>query len=225
MKQMMKVLLVLTMLFSLAGTAWASEPMDPQLLKVEFKGLKDSYSVGEKIKLTVETTVGGEFQDIKLQVLPVIGGDADDKIKSIKTKGSKSKYTTTGYLTPSAPGMYVVAATAKMISGDDEEKVIEAETKVAFEVKDPKKISLGVTPGDAEIQLGQEIPVLITYSSKSSVKFTYSEKVTELASKKVNGVYKKVVLFKPDEKGTHSLKVTAESKYDKVSETIEVEVK
>ncbi|WP_134685734.1 hypothetical protein [Brevibacillus migulae] len=222
MKQLWKVLLVLTMLFSLAGTAWAAAPADPESIEVEFKSVKDSYSVGEKIKLTVETTVGGTFKDIKLQVLPIVGGDEDDEIKNIKTTGSKSKYTTTGYITPSKSGLYMIAATASMTSGS---KVIEAEASAVLDVKDPKKITLAVTPGDAEIQLGQEIPVLITYSSKYSTKFTYSEKVTELASKKVNGVYKKVVLFKPDEKGTHSLKVTAESKYDKVSETIEVEVK
>ncbi|HZG14031.1 MAG TPA: hypothetical protein VE710_03315 [Candidatus Bathyarchaeia archaeon] len=222
MKQLFKMLLVLTMLLSMAGTAWATAPTDPESIEVEFKSLKDSYSVGEKIKLTVETKVGGTFKDIKLQVLPIVGGDEDDEIKNIKTTGSKSKYTTTGYLTPSKSGLYMIAVTASMTSGS---KVIEAEKSAVIDVKDPKKITLTVTPGDAEIDLGQEIPVLITYSSKSSVKFTYSEKVTELASKKVNGVYKKVVLFKPDEKGTHSLKVTAESKYDKVSETIEVEVK
>jgi|GEM_PF-3824534 len=222
MKQLLKVLLVLTMMFSLAGTAWAAAPSDSESIEVEFKSLKDSYNVGDKIKLTVETTVGGTFKDIKLQVLPIVGGDEDDEIKNIKTTGSKSKYTTTGYLTPSKSGLYMIAVTASMTSGS---KVIEAEKNAVIDVKDPKKIALTVTPGDAEIDLGQEIPVLITYSSKSSVKFTYSEKVTELATKKVNGVYKKVVLFKPDEKGTHSLKVTAESKNDKVSETIEIEVK
>lgn len=220
MKALLRIAIAIAMVFTMsAGALAATNSAD---YEAKFVGLKESYGAGESIKLTVETKTAGQIVNAKYLVKAIIGSDKD-KITSLRTTHSKSKstYTTTGYFKPSAPGVYILAFTATHKSAAGEKKI---EINKTLSITNPNKISMNVTPNTVNVKKGKELPILITYSSKYTPKFTYSTAVTELYTKRVNNENKKVVLFKADKVGKFTIKVTAANKYDTVSETVEIVV-
>lgn len=222
MKILCKLLLAMTMLFAFSGMTFAKP--SPDSYHIEFVQLKEAYDAGDKIKLAVETVTSGDTSHFKLSVEPVEGGNRKDKVTDVETSYKKStfKYTTTGYLTPSSPGTYLVTYQAKHRSFAGE-KLLEATTLLT--IKNPNEITMQVSPDVATVSLGKEVPLLITASSRAPLSFTYPEGVTELYTEQVSNIYKKVVLVKADKKGEFTIKIKARSKYDSKTETVKVIVK
>ncbi|HZG14030.1 MAG TPA: hypothetical protein VE710_03310 [Candidatus Bathyarchaeia archaeon] len=225
MKRWVSVFLTMMLVFAFTGTSLAALPPDALALSID--PIKESYKVGERVKLTVYARVGGTFQETKLQVVPIEGGSTEDQLKDVKTEKHKRQgdlFITTGSFTPSKSGVYQVTATATMRSDYYGGKIITEVVTETFSVTDPKEVILSVTPSLSRIQLGQEVPILITYNGDYSPKLTVSEEFTELYMKRVNNIRQKLVLFKPEKAGTYVFKIVVETKYDRAVEEVKVEV-
>ncbi|AWX57961.1 MULTISPECIES: hypothetical protein [Brevibacillus] len=220
MKTLLRIAIALAMVLTMSSGAFAAP--NPAAYEAKFVGLKETYNAGESIKLSVETKTAGQITDAKF-LLKTIGGNDKDKITSVRTTHSKTKatYTTTGYLKPTSQGIYLLAYQATHKSLEGEKKI---ELIATLSIKDPNKITLNVTPNTIHVKKGKEVPILITYSSKSTPQFTYSTQVTELYTKRVGNENKKVVLFKAEKAGKFTINVTAKNKYDEVSEAVEIVV-
>ncbi|MFS0553416.1 hypothetical protein [Brevibacillus sp. 179-C9.3 HS] len=218
MKTLLRIAIALAMVLTMSSGAFAAP--NPAAYEAKFVELKGSYNAGESIKLTVETKTAGQISDAKFLVR-TIGGNDKDKVTSVRTTHSKTKatYTTTGYLKPTSKGIYLLAFQATHKSFEGEKKV---ELTATLSIKDPNKITLNVTPNTIHVKTGKEVPILITYSSKSTPTFTYSTPVTELYTKRANNENKKVVLFKAEKAGKFTINITAKNKYDEVSEAVEI---
>jgi len=205
MRALFHFALVLNLLFAFSGSVYAAP--NPSAFSVEFVGMKDSYYSDDKIKLTVEVHTSGDVTDAQFKVVP-IGGNKDEEVTETATTYNQKKYiyTTIGYFTPNSVGMYIVTFNAKHDSFLGTQKI---ELSTTFEVKNPNELALSVSPQNSTIDVGQLTPILITYSSKNRFTFDFSEPVTELALRKVNGEYKKLVLFKATKAKKYDITMTA----------------
>lgn len=206
MKIMLKLTLIFALLIALSGSAFAMP--NPASYEMKFLGIKEIYNFGDKIKLTVETITSGEVSDFQFKVLPFPDAKDEGKITNVKTTYNQNKYTytTTGYFSPNSSGDYTILLQANHKSFEGH-KLIEASTII--HVKDPNDLYLNVNPYQATINVGQELPILISYSSKDKITFLYNVPVTELVTKKVDGIYKKVVIFRATEAKDYLITITA----------------
>ncbi|MED4782971.1 hypothetical protein [Brevibacillus choshinensis] len=221
MRLLFKIALLCTVLFISTVSGSALAVPNPASYGVQFVGMQESYNSGDKIKLTVETRTSGDLSDIQFKVLPIAGGNSDGDVTSVKTTYNKKKYTytTTGYFKPSSVGFYTIGFQATHNSFEGTKKI---EVTTMIQVKNPNELTMSVSPHQSIIAVGQELPILITYNSKYKVTFEYSEPVTELITKKADGVYKKIILYKATESQKYNITITAtQSKIKDVkSETI-----
>ncbi|MCM3144992.1 hypothetical protein [Brevibacillus sp. MER 51] len=221
MKTFLRFAMAIVLLFTLSGNAFASQPIDPKGYVTKFTSLKESYSIGERVKLTVNTQTGGELTNVVFKVASVGGDSINNAITSVQTTYRKSNatYTTTGNLTLSSEGVYFVQFQAKLKLKDGEITIKETAT---IEILNPNKITMTVTPGSVHVKKGTEVPILINYSSKYTPKFTYNTKVTELSTTRTSNGNKKVILFSADQAGEYMLTIEAKNKYDAVSDTVKI---
>ncbi|MGG4454889.1 hypothetical protein [Brevibacillus porteri] len=221
MKTFLRFAMAFVLLFTLSDNAFASQPMHPKGYVTDFTGLKENYNIGDRVKLTVTTQTGGELTNAVFRVASVGGDSINDAITSVQTTYRKSNatYTTTGYLTLSSEGVYFVQYQAKLKLKDGEITIKETAT---IEILNPNKITMTATPGSVHVKKGTEVPILITYSSKYTPKFTYSTKVTELYTTRSSKGNRKVILFSADQAGEYKLTIEAKNKYDAVTDTVKI---
>ncbi|QRG65523.1 hypothetical protein [Brevibacillus choshinensis] len=235
MKSLLKLMMAFVMAFGISfvgySAADASEASDVSeaseasttagQLKPEFVDFPSTLEVGKKYKITVNTDSVGSLESEGKFFFLISNGE---KIESVKTTLSRTKkyYTTTGYFTPKSEGQYILLYAIKQKNAAGE--VVEGNLEKSFRTVDKNKINLTVSPNVINAQLGEEIPVLVTYNSNITTKLEFNQKVTELGSSRKNGVYKKVYLWKPEKKGEYTLKVKAtQSRTDRV-ETKEITI-
>lgn len=190
-------------------------------LKPTYVDFPNVIEVGKKYKLTVNTDYVGPIESEGKFFFLISGGE---EIESVKTTVNRTKkyYTTTGYFTPKAERSYVLLFGIKQKNAAGE--VVEGYIEKSFNSVDKNKINLTVSPNEIRAKEGEEIPVLVTYSSSITTKLEFNQKVTELGSSRKSGVYKKVYLWKPEKKGEYTLKVKAtQSKTNRV-ETKEITI-
>ncbi|MED4582027.1 hypothetical protein [Brevibacillus choshinensis] len=226
MKSLLKIMMAFVMAFGFmlvgTGAANASEAVDASAqLKSSFDNFPSTLEVGKRYQFTVSTENVGTLEAEGKFFFLVSSGE---KMESVKTTLNRTKkaYVTTGYFTPKAEGSYILLYSMKQKNSKGE--AVEANAEKSFKTVDKNKINLTVSPNEITAKLGEEIPVLVTYSSSITTKLEFNQKVTELGSSRKNGVYKKVYLWKPEKKGEYTLKVKAtQSRTDRV-ETKEITI-
>ncbi|MGD8192100.1 hypothetical protein ACQCN2_19190 [Brevibacillus ginsengisoli] len=210
MKAFLKFTLMIVILFSFTGSAFARNPLPPGIV-ITFKTLSSKCNLGDTVNLELETTSEEPIQSVDVNVvLP------DGSTKSLSTKTTnpiKYTYTTTGTYKPGVAGTHTIQVT--VTSKDKNGEIITGENSKSFTVNNPDAFSIvSITPKNATISLGQEIPLLITYKSKTSVQFTFSQKVEEVKTYKDGGVYKKLIILKPTKIGENPVIITGKNKYN-----------
>lgn len=206
MKRLLIFAILFATLFAFSGKSLAGP--SPEAYHVEFIGMKEFYNVGDSIKIKVETATAGKITDVQLQVLPHTDSNKANEVTSLRTTHNqkKSTYETIGFFKTRTVDSYTVLfqATHDSFAGP---KQIEA--SIIIHVKDPKQLIMHVSPHVSKVSVGQEVPILITYSSKYKVDFRFSEPVKDLMTLKGDGVFKKIVLFKAGEAKEYKLLITA----------------
>lgn len=210
---------MIVMLFSFTGSAFAVSSNDT--IDINFKALSSKYNIGDTVSLKIETTAKQTIQSIEVNVVLPNGSN-----KSLTTRTSNSKkstYTTTGTYKPESEGTHTL--TVKVTEKDSNGNIHTGEGSQSFTVKNPDKFSIiSITPKGATITLGEEIPLLITYQSKTSVKFTLDKTIKEVTTFKDGGVYKKLLLLKPTKTGENEIKILGKNKYNSDLKVVKVNV-